>query len=116
MKIIRTQTHISIDELKQLAKVRFGILVKAVVDIKKESMAVDAEFHADQEQALIADGSSSMDLWGINLYPEQYGAEGWIEFDSMINLKPHLNNRSRGVEDQVVRQKIAEIDNQLVTA
>ena len=39
MKIIKDQ--ISINELKNLAKMKFGDLVKAVVDVKKEVMAVD---------------------------------------------------------------------------
>jgi hypothetical protein len=114
MKIINGQ--ISVGELKTMARSRFGTLVKAVVDIKRGMMAVDAEFHADQEQALIEDGSSSMDLWGINLYPEQYPGDDWIEYDSMINLKPHLNNRTRGVEDPAIQGKIKEIVNRLVKA
>jgi len=36
---------------------------------------------------------------GINLYPDVDG-EDWIEFDSMINLRPASGNRSRGVDDQ----------------
>ncbi|MFA4858352.1 MAG: DUF5674 family protein [Candidatus Margulisiibacteriota bacterium] len=113
MKVV--QNEIAKNELVKMAQARFGTLVKAVVDIKKEIMAVDAEMHADEEQLLIEDGSSSMDLWGINIFPE-LSRDDWIEFDSMINLKPHLNNRSRGVDDPIIREKIIEIVNRLVKA
>jgi hypothetical protein len=53
--------------------------------------------HADEEAALLAEGSTQADLWGINLYPE-LPEEDWLEFDSMINLRPSWGNRSRGVD------------------
>jgi hypothetical protein len=68
MKIITQQ--LSIDELKQMAKMKFGDLVKAVVDIEKRIMAVDAELHADEEALLIENGSKQQNLWGVNIYPD----------------------------------------------
>jgi len=53
-------------------------------------------------------------LWGINLYPVEHGQSGWIEFDSMINVRPGLGNRSRSVEDPVARERIIEIVERLV--
>jgi hypothetical protein len=50
---------------------------------------LDADLHADQEASLLADGSKQASLWGINLYPDVAG-EDWLEFDSMINLRPSL--------------------------
>lgn len=105
--------EISFGELKKMADKMFGGLVKAVVDIEKEVMVVDGEMHADEEQYLINLGSKQNDLWGINLYPEIKG-EGFIEFDSMINIRPSLNNLSRNVEDEEIRKKIIEIVNKLV--
>ena len=46
MKIIHDK--ISTAELKEMAQTMFGNLVKAVVDIKLEKMAVDAELHSDE--------------------------------------------------------------------
>jgi hypothetical protein len=43
--------------------------------------------------------------WGINLYPEIRG-DDFIEFDSMTNLRPSQGNRSRGVEDMKIQEKI----------
>ncbi|MEA3449383.1 MAG: DUF5674 family protein [Patescibacteria group bacterium] len=111
MKII--DNKISLSELKEMSANMYGDLVKAVVDVKKEIMAVDAELHADEEKLLLEQGSSQSDLWGINLYLDLNG-EDFLEFDSMINLRPSRNNRSRGVDDKDVRGKIRKIVNNLL--
>jgi hypothetical protein len=111
MKII--DKEITIQELQKMAQEMFGNMVKAVVDIKKGIMAVDAELHADEEAYLVEKGSEQKNLWGINLYPESAG-DDFIEFDSMINLRPAQENRSRGVEDAKTQEKIRFIVNKLV--
>jgi len=58
---------------------------------------------------LLEQGSAQEDLWGINLWPENFGTEEFVEFDSMINIRPAQNNRSRSVEDPAIRQLIYEI-------
>ena len=114
MRKVNKEHKISVAELKNMADNMFGDLVKAVVDIKREVMMVDAELHADQEKALLETGSKQEDLWGINLYPDETG-EDFIEFDSMINLRPSWGNRSRGVEDEHIRKEIIRIVNNIVT-
>ena len=114
MRKVNKEHKISVAELKNMADNMFGDLVKAVVDIKREVMMVDAELHADQEKALLETGSKQEDLWGINLYPDETG-EDFIEFDSMINLRPSWGNRSRGVEDEHTRKEIIRIVNNIVT-
>src|SRR3989339_1860047 len=99
---------ISLAVLKKIAEERFGDLVKAVVDLEKGSMVIGGEMHADEESVLLNNQSKQENLWGINLYPEQLG-ENFVEFDSMINIRPRQNNRSRGVEDEQIRKKIIEI-------
>jgi len=111
MKIIRD--NISINELKKMAKNTFGNLVKAVVDVEKEVMAIDAELHSDEEETLLQSGSKQQDLWGINIYPEKPD-DSWIEFDSMINLRPSQGNRSRGIENPKIKEKIKNIVNKLL--
>lgn len=104
------ETPITLAELAVLASERFGDLVKAVIDVENGSMAVGCELHVDAEQLLLQKGSRQQDLWGINLYPDAFGDdERFIEFDSMINLRPGQGNRSRGVEDPGTRQKIIDI-------
>ncbi|MCR4261005.1 MAG: DUF5674 family protein [Candidatus Colwellbacteria bacterium] len=100
--------------LVKVAEDGFGDLVKAVVDIQQEIMAIGGEMHADEEVLLNEQaGSKREDVWGINIYPKKELDE-WIEFDSMINLKPAHGNRSRGVEDKDVRAKIARIVGNLI--
>lgn len=95
-------------ELKIIAQNIFGDMVKAVVDVQRELVAVDAELHSDLEAFLLEKGSKQNDLWGINFYPEIEN-EDFLEFDSMINIRPSQNNRSRGVEDEQIRKKITGI-------
>lgn len=111
MKIITSE--ISIAELKEMSGKMFGNLVKAVVDIEKGIMAVDAELHADEEAVLLENGSAQKNLWGINIYPELAG-DDFVEFDSMINLRPSQGNRSRGVDDAEIQKKIIVIVDKLV--
>lgn len=63
MEIIKDK--ITISKLKESALKMFGNLVKAVVDVKKEIMAVDGELHSDLQALLIENGSNNKDLWGI---------------------------------------------------
>jgi len=100
-------------ELAEIAKEQFGDLVKAVVDVEQGIMAIGGELHADEEAALLEQGSRQEDLWGINFYPNKQEEE-WLEFDSMINVKPSQDNRSRGVENNETREKIKQVIKKLV--
>jgi hypothetical protein len=51
---------------------------------------------------LIEDGSMQPNLWGINLYPAEQG-DVWIEFDSMINVRPWPTS-TRGCHITLVRR------------
>ncbi|MFH0790162.1 MAG: DUF5674 family protein [Candidatus Omnitrophota bacterium] len=104
---------ITIDDLKNLSAKLFGDLVKAVVDVERELVAIDAELHSDLEALLIENGSKQKDLWGINFYPHLEGND-FIEFDSMINLRPSHSNMSRGVDDKKNQQRIIEVVNKWV--
>jgi hypothetical protein len=105
--MIVTET-LKFEDLKKMAAGRFGDMVKAVVDVDREMLAVDAELHADLESLLLEDGSAQRSLWGINLYPD-LPEDQLIEFDSMINMRPSQGNRSRGVEDEAIRKTVSAI-------
>lgn len=107
---------ITLRELRELAEDRYGDLVKCVVDIERGIMAVGEGLHADEEAGLLDDGSRQGDLWGINLYPAEYGSPDWLEFDSMINLRPAQGNQTRSVDDQAIRTRITQLVEQLVEA
>lgn len=111
MKLV--DTGITLSELQRMAEARFGDLVKAVVDVRRGIMAVDADLHSDEEAFLLESGSAQADLWGINLYPDLPHPE-WVEFDSMINIRPSQGNRSRGVDDVETRGLIISIVDRLV--
>ena len=108
MRIVDKGSRIALDKLSEMAEEMFGDLVKAVVDVAKGIMVVNAELHADEEALLIEHGSDQSDIWGINLYPELEG-DDFVEFDSMINLRPSQGNRSREVEDPAIRERIRRI-------
>jgi hypothetical protein len=99
---------ISLADLKAMAGGRFGNLVKAVVDVERKIMALDGELSADEEALLLENGSRQENLWGINIYPELEGPDR-IEFDSVINIRPSQGNRSRGIDDQVLREKVFQV-------
>lgn len=112
VKIIKEP--IAREELRRMAEEQFGDFVKAVVDVEQGIMAVGGEFHADAEVVLMEkEGAKREHTWGINLYPEKTG-DDFIEFDSMINLKPALGNRSRNVENPTTQEKIKKIVHLLV--
>ncbi len=114
MRLVSETDRLPISELRRMAADRGWDLVKAVVDVARAIMLVDADLHADQEAELLASGSHQRDLWGINLYPDLPRAD-WLEFDSMINLRPSSGNRSRGVEDPATRQRVTMLVDRLVT-
>lgn len=87
--------------------------VKGVVDIAQRRMVVGGELHADEEAMLLEQGSEQKNLWGINLYIDR-GNEDWLEFDSMINIRPSQNNRSRGVEDTRIQEEIRAVVGELI--
>lgn len=99
--------------LARAAAAQFGDMIKAVVDVRRGIMVIGGELHSDEEATLLEDGSRQEDLWGINLYPDETGPD-WLEFDSMINVRPSHGNRSRGVEDEHLRATIRRIVDELV--
>ncbi|MCX6276605.1 MAG: DUF5674 family protein [Bacteroidetes bacterium] len=100
---------ITLSELNDMAASMYGDMVKAVVDIERDVLIVDSELHVDQEQLLLEQGSNQKDLWGINLYPQKFRSDEFIEFDSMINIRPRQHNMSRGVENEEIKKRIINL-------
>jgi len=111
IKIIKQK--ISRNELKKAAQKSFSQMVKAVVDVKKEIIALGGELHADANDLLIKDGSNQENLWGINIYPDK-PEKKWVEFNSLINIRPSVGNRSMEVQNEEIREKIRKILNNLI--
>lgn len=92
----------------------FKTMIKAVVDVERSLMAVDAELHADLENLLLSEVKSDQkDLWGINLFLDK-PKEQWIEFTALINIRPSVGNRSMEVEDPHLRELIRSIVEKLI--
>lgn len=113
MGTILIDEPISTQQLRQAGEELYGDMVKAVIDIEKGVMAIGAELHADEEAFLIERNSKQENLWGINMYTDRAMPE-MVGFDSLINIRPRQNNRSRGVEDPNVREAIIGIVRTLV--
>ena len=108
------QEPLSRAELKHLAENTFGDMIKAVADVRKGLLAVDANLHADLEKLLLENGSSQEDLWGFNLWVDEEG-EDFIEFDSLINIRAWQGNPSRDVLNPEVRNTIKAIVAEFIT-
>jgi hypothetical protein len=104
---------ISFATVQELAQRGFGDMVKASIDIGRGVVAIGGELHSDEEAVLLEDGARQADVWGINIYPREPG-DAWIEFDSMINVRPAQGNRSRGVEDPAIQSEIRRIVDTLI--
>ena len=111
MKIL--DKAITTQELKSLAQNTFGNFIKAVVDVDRELIAVDADLHSDLESLLLEKGSKQNSLWGVNFYPE-IKDDDFLEFDSMINIRPSQGNMTRGVDAKETRKRIITVVNRWI--
>ncbi|MEK7065122.1 MAG: DUF5674 family protein [Patescibacteria group bacterium] len=85
----------------------FPEMIKFVVDVEKEILALGGEMHADAEETLLEDGSEQKNLWGGNVYPDSKTEK--IEYNSLINIRPSQNNRSLDIQDERLKEKIKDI-------
>lgn len=86
------------------------VMIKIVVDIRRKVLAGGGKMHYDCETLLLDDGSAQDDLWGANWYP----AEQRIEFESLINIRPALGNRSIILQSEALRQPMEAITRALL--
>ncbi|HYX31252.1 MAG TPA: DUF5674 family protein [Pyrinomonadaceae bacterium] len=113
MEIILVNEGVSRTTLMEMGEQTFGDMVKAVVDIEKKVMAIGGGLHVDEESFLLERGSVQENLWGINLHAKEDFPK-FVEFDSVINIRPGQDNPSRGVEDPTVRDRVIAIVKGLV--
>lgn len=104
---------ISKRELRSFLGKPFDDMIKFVVDVRKEIVALGGEMHADGEQILLEKGSKQKNLWGGNIYPNAKGSRK-IEYISLINIRPSQNNRSMEIKDKTLRTKIESVIKKLI--
>lgn len=107
-QILITDQKISKERLEKLCKMWFEDMVKVVVDVEREMVAIGGELHADAEALLIEDGSNSKYIWGANLYP-WHPPQDRIEFTALINIRPNQNNPSMEILDEGIKSKVKQI-------
>ena len=92
------------DQLAEMLK-EYETMIKIVVDIRRRVLAGGGEMHSDCESVLLEDGSEQDDLWGANWYP----TDQKIVFESLINIRPTLGNRSILIQNEELRQHVESI-------
>jgi hypothetical protein len=85
-------------------------MIRIVVDIRRRYLAGGGEVYADCESMLLDDGSEQDDLWGANWFPH----EQRIEFESLINIRPRLGNRSILIQDESLRRQVEAVTNEIL--
>ena len=99
---------ISLEEVKKMADFWYGTVIKGTVDIELGRIALGGDYHIESSEILTGSGSKFEDVWGFNIRFEEKG-EGVLEFDSMVNIKPNLGNRSRSINNEGVIKKATEV-------
>lgn len=84
--------------------------IKLAVDIKRSILAGGGQMHADCESALLQDGSQQSDIWGADWIPSIQK----VEFDALINIRPHQQNYAMTIQDPNVKQSVETITRQLL--
>ena len=99
----------SLDQIIDMLQ-EYETMIKIVVDIRQRILSGGGEMHADCESVLLESGSEQDDLWGANWYP----LEQRIAFESLINIRPRLGNRSIVIQDENIRKQVEEITRQIL--
>ena len=94
---------ISREEARQIGEPWYTELVKGVVDVERGIIALGGEWHMDANVRLMAEGSEQQNVWGFNIYVDRTGPE-WIEFVSLINIRPTEGNRTLEIESHELRE------------
>ena len=92
---------------KELDKMSYelGDYIKVVVDVEKGILAGGGGMHYDEEQLLLEYGCEQKNLWGggIDFTTSE------IDYNSMINIRPHQDNPSRDILSKDLRKKFKKV-------
>ncbi len=81
------------------------VMIKIVVDTRREIMTGGGNMHYDGEQMLLEDGSQQSDLWGANWYPSRQT----VEFEALINIRSRDGNSSMMIQNEETRNKVEKV-------
>jgi Protein of unknown function (DUF5674) len=84
--------------------------IKMALDLEREILAGGGELHADCEAVLLENGSRQENIWGAswNLLTQE------VFYESLINIRPRQNNRSMEILDLRIRERVAQITQDLL--
>ncbi len=106
--------RISNRELREFLDHPFPEMVKCVVDIEEEIVALGGELHADAEQLLLEEEECSQrNIWGANVYPDAT-PDKKIDYTALINIRPSQNNRAMEVQDSEIRDRMKSVLHKLL--
>ncbi len=94
-------------DLERFKNNPFENMIKFAVDLKTQRIAFGGEMHSDGEEALLVTGSNQADIWGGNLWP--WGSAPRIEYISLINIRPSLDNRGMDIQSEDIREQVRKI-------
>ena len=112
IRILRQR--ISNEELRAFLHRPFAEMIKFVVDVDQQVIALGGELHADAEELLLEAGSFQENLWGGNLYPDGKSLDEQIEYSALINIRPSQENRSMLVQSAVIRTQMQQVVQMLI--
>jgi len=113
MEIKLVKHKITRQDLTCIASGNYGSMVKGVVDLGRNILALGGELHADAEAVLLQDGAQPQDLWGFNIYLDKPDVER-VEYTSLINIRPGLGNKSIEIQDPGLRTRVLTVINALI--
>lgn len=106
------KTPLPLQEIQNNHNHFFEKMVKIVVDLEQELIALDAELHADLEEHLLeTENSKQENLWGANIY---FDPPKLIEFTSLINIRPAQGNKSMTLEDTALQKQVTALVQKLI--
>ena len=108
MNIVVVEKEVSLADLKVVAQEFYQTMIKGVVDIEKEVVAFGGEYHIDANQKLTERDSEQKNIWGFNVYLNR-PRDTWIEYISLINIRPSEGNTAMEVSDPKIRERIKKL-------
>lgn len=108
IEIIRSRA--TPEQMRQMLEA-LGIYIKLAVDTERRILAGGGELHADCEQTLLRAGSKQVHIWGADWYP----LTQTIGYESIINIRPSVNNRSMEIQNLALRKQIDQIVQSLLS-
>lgn len=97
--IVTSSLPFTFEEITR-AKERFGIYIKAVIDVRKKICSAGMDRHFEGEKILLDAGSQQSDIWGggIDLETKE------IDFNSFINIRPQDNNLKNEIQSEHIKK------------